>query len=360
MNLSDAARQQRVHTLEEILAQPQCWNACLREFSADTKLERALAMAQPGREWLFVGCGSSYYLALAAASTYNGLGLPARAVPASELLLYPELVMTASRNYLPIMISRSGLTSEVVRAARVLEKHGVRTVAITCTDGQPLEEASSLTLKLLSVNEQSTVMTQSFTSMLLALQYLAGVAAGREEFCRALRNVPSQAAGIIQSYGEKLRGFVTATDFADYVFLAQGPLFGIASEAMLKVTESSCSYAQVFHNMEFRHGPKSIVGPETLVTFLISETSFSAEVEVLEEMKHLGASTFVVANRLDRRARVAADFAIEMALDVPEYARLAAYTVWGQLLGVFTGLKKGLNPDLPRNLSRVVVLDGDK
>jgi hypothetical protein len=50
-------------------------------------------------------------------------------------------------------------------------------------------------------------------------------------------------------------------DFSDFVFLAQGPLFGIASECMLKVTESSSSYAQVFHSLEFRHGPKSIASP---------------------------------------------------------------------------------------------------
>ena len=43
-------------------------------------------------EFIFVGCGSSFYLALAAASTWATLtGGAARAVPASELLLFPRL-----------------------------------------------------------------------------------------------------------------------------------------------------------------------------------------------------------------------------------------------------------------------------
>lgn len=356
---SNPAAQKRIHTLDEILAQPRCWSECLRDLSTAPQLSRAVAMASPEREWLLLGCGSSYYLALAAAATCNWLGLPTRAVPASELLLYPELVMMAGREYLPIMISRSGLTSEVVRAAGVLENGGIKTIAVTCTDGQPLEENSTVALKLLAVREQSTVMTQSFTSMLLALQYLGALSASNEKFCNDLVRLPEQVAEIIELQRKPLRAFVNSNDFADYVCLAQGPLFGIASEAMLKVTESSCSYAQVFHTMEFRHGPKSIVGPETLIAFFLSETSYLSELEVLEEMRELGASTLVIGNRLESRARDAANFAIEMGLEVPEYARLAAYTIWGQLLGVYTGLKKGLNPDSPRNLSRVVVLDGN-
>ena len=93
-----------------------------------------------------------------------------------------------------------------------------------------------------------------------------------------------------------------------------------------------------------------------MIMFLISETSYEAEVELLEEMKALGAATVVIANHLESRARRAADFAIELGLNSPEYARPAAFTIWGQLYGVYYGIKKGLNPDAPKNLTRVVEL----
>jgi glucosamine--fructose-6-phosphate aminotransferase (isomerizing) len=79
-------------------------------------------------------------------------------------------------------------------------------------------------------------------------------------------------------------------------------------------------------------------------------------VELLEEMKALGAATMVIANRVDARARKASDFVVELGLESPEYARSAAYTVWGQLYGAYYGIKKGLNPDAPKNLTRVVEL----
>jgi glucosamine--fructose-6-phosphate aminotransferase (isomerizing) len=127
---------------------------------------------------------------------------------------------------------------------------------------------------------------------------------------------------------------------------------------MLKIKEMSCSYAQCFHTLEFRHGPKSIVSPDTLVTFLLSETGYEAEREVLEEVKGLGGVILAVANRADSATRRAADFVVELNLDVPEYAGIAAHIFTGQLLGLMTGLKKGLDPDRPRNLTRAVILNG--
>ena len=345
------------HTLSEIFSQPQCWSASLTELAGSVELRAAAQLARPGAEWIFVGCGTSYYLAQAAASSFNHLKLPARAVPASDLLMYPGLTLHAGRDYVPVVISRSGRTSEAVRAAQMLEKgHNLRTIAITCADGQPLEPACSVTLKLLDADERSTVMTRSFTSMLLGLQYLAAMVSGNGAFRRALLELPQQVEPLLKDNPQRLRLFVESRSFSDFVFLAQGPLFGIASECMLKVTESSCSYAQVFHSLEFRHGPKSIVGPQMLITFVMSETSYDSEVELLEEMKALGAATMVIANCVDNRAQRASDFAVELGLQSPEYARPAAFAIWGQLYGVYNGLKKGLNPDSPKNLTRVVEL----
>ncbi len=349
--------EQGQHTLAEILSQPKCWSKCLARLASSAELHAAAQLARPKAEWIFVGCGSSYYLAQAAASTFNYLGLAARAVPAGDLLLYPALTLQAGRSYVPVVISRSGLTSEAVRAAQMLEKdRNLRTIAITCADGQLLESACSVTLKLLDADEQSTVMTRTFTSMLLGLQYLAATVSNDDAFRRALTELPQQVDPLLADIPQRLRLFAESRRFSDFVFLAQGPLFGIASECMLKVTESSCSYAQVFHSLEFRHGPKSIAAPEMLITFLISETSCDAEVELLQEMKGLGATTMVIANRVDGRAQRASDFSIELGLRSPEYARPAAFTIWGQLFGVYYGLKKGLNPDAPKNLTRVVEL----
>ena len=120
--------------------------------------------------------------------------------------------------------------------------------------------------------------------------------------------------------------------------------------------ESSSSYGQFFHTLEFRHGPMSIVSEKVLVGALLSETGYTEESAVLLVMKGLGGCTLAIANRLSPEVLRSADLAIELALAVPELARLVVYVVWGQLLGSRLGLRKGLNPDSPRHLSRVVTL----
>ena len=104
----------------------------------------------------------------------------------------------------------------------------------------------------------------------------------------SLSRLPGLAQKAMDSLHPRVREFARPRPFADYVCLGQGPFYGLACETALKVNEMSVSYAQNFHTLEFRHGPKAIVGPETLVIFLLSEQGYEAECEVLQEIKGLG------------------------------------------------------------------------
>jgi glucosamine--fructose-6-phosphate aminotransferase (isomerizing) len=344
-------------TLHEIYAQPEVWRRCLQLLDK-IDLEKLVGGREPHtHEWLFVGCGTSYYLAQAAAATFTILGsTPARAVPASEVLLFPKLVFPVEGAAIfPVLISRSGNTSEILRVAEFLRLNDIEFLIITC-DGNALAPLSARTL-IVPASEKSTVMTSSFTSMLMALQYISAKLAKRDDFVDGLHLLPDALSGLLEVYGPAVKRFAQQT-FDDVAFLAQGALYPIASETALKITESSSSYSQFFPTLEFRHGPKSIVSERVLVGALLSETGYAEESAVLLEMKELGAQTLVIANQLTPEVRDSADLAIELALPVPELARLVVYVVWGQLLGSYLGLHKGLNPDSPRHLTRVVTLAG--
>jgi len=344
-------------TLAEIVSQPECWSSCLGNLRDSRMLQKVWDRFGNADEWLFIGCGSSYYVGLCAAASLTALtGRRARAIPASEVLFYAELILASSPKCVAVLISRSGQTSEVLKAAELLRSRSIETLAISCAEGQALERLASLTITVPAADEKSTVMTRSFTSMLLALQHLGGMGGKNASDCDALATIPRLAAPILRTLPDRIRDFVTAHQFADYVCLGQGPFYGLACEYALKLTEMSVSYAQSFHTLEFRHGPKSIVGPETLLIFLLSDEGREAEADVLEEMKSLGGTTCVVANHASNRVRAAADMLLELALDVPELVRLAPSLVPGQLLGLYTGRKKGLDPDSPRHLSRAVIL----
>ncbi|HEV2716066.1 MAG TPA: SIS domain-containing protein [Terriglobales bacterium] len=349
------------HSLAEILSQPQFWGRCIEALQRPGSMDLQRQYLHDANELLFIGCGSSYYLALAAASSWKIItGRRAQAIAASELLLFPDLVLAGSSGVAAVVISRSGRTSETVRATELLEREkDIRTIAVTGTRNQPLDQLASSTLGLPPCDEESTVMTRSFTTMLLGLQCLAAMVVGDDALIAALSKLPAAAEVAISDLHLRIREFVGSRQFDDYVCLGQGPFYGLACETALKLTEMSVSYAQSFHTLEFRHGPKSIVGPETLLFFLLSERGYEAECDVLQEMKSLGATTLTIANRADKCALDASDLLIAFDFELPELARLAPYAFAGQFAGLYTGLKKGLDPDNPRNLSRVVILDED-
>lgn len=347
------------HTIAEILSEPTTWRACLERVEQTAELQSLTETLPRGMEWVFIGCGSSFYLAQSAAASWSILtGEKAQAIPASEIMFFPQTLPVPCQ---PVLISRSGNTSEIVRTAEYLERElNIRTLTITCGTNTALQKISSHSIRLPDADEKSTVMTRSFTSMLLVLQSLAAVRGKQREFLSGVRKLAEQVAAPLNEIRATVKSLVHGNTFADYVFLGQGPFFGIAQESMLKVKEMSCSYAQSFHTLEFRHGPKAIVSPETLITFILSDSGFDAEVAVLEEIKQLGGKTLAITNTANAVVRNSADFLVELSLEVPETARAAASVLPGQMLGFYTGLKKGLNPDEPRNLSRVVMLESSK
>jgi len=347
----------QTHMQREILSQPDCWRECLSSLEKDPVVRAIVSDVDPDAEWLFIGCGTSYYLALSAAASFSVIsGRPSRALPASEVLLFPEIV--TKRNKVAILISRSGRTTEAVKAMDLLNARGdVQTITVTCASESAFATRAKYPLVFSAAYEQSTVMTRSFTSMLLGLQFLAAKLANRADLCHEFEQLPTLAKPLFVSASEAIHEFVLDHDFDDYVYLGQGPFYGIACEAALKVMESSCSYAQSFHSLEFRHGPQSVAGPKALVGFFISQAGYSPELDLLEEVKDLGSKTFVVSPRSDARVRAAADLFIEVPPLSVDCTRLAACIPWGQLLGLYTGLKKGLNPDSPRHLSQVVILE---
>jgi glucosamine--fructose-6-phosphate aminotransferase (isomerizing) len=349
----------RSNTWNEIRSQAETWQAVIARSRSGALTNEIPGKSDGTKEWLFIGCGTSFYLAEAAAISWTTLtGEAARPIPASEVLLYPDLLRAGGEGKQAVVISRSGRTSEAVRAATMLRRNlRFPTLGITCAENSELEQECDLSMVFRAADEKSTVMTRSFTSMLLSLQVLAACRAGKHSFVDALERMAQHFGTQLQPFAERMHAFVSQREFADYVFLGQGAFHGIAREAALKVMEMSCSYSQFFHALEFRHGPKAIVSPATCLTFFVSETGKEAETEVLTEMKELGGNIVAVCNRANEQIRQAADLVFEIDFQCEEIAMLAPYIVPSQLMGFFTGLRKGLNPDEPKNLTRVVILD---
>src|ERR1051326_4339867 len=142
------------YTRDEIRSQTEAWSQALDVISASI-----LPQATDYDQVLFTGCGSTYYLSLAAAALYQELtGCVARAVPASELLFNSQIVLTSARTLL-VAISRSGTTTETVKATEKFKTEKRGEVVVISNYDETLSKLADVNIVITKGQENSVAQT---------------------------------------------------------------------------------------------------------------------------------------------------------------------------------------------------------
>jgi len=325
------------YTRIEIEDQPRVWRYLL-DNPPDIK------EIQSKEEIIYFGSGTSYYLALTAAVfTQYYTGITSRALPSQELAFFSKATIS-DRPTLYIGISRSGETSEVILAAEKVKEQGKGDfIGVTTEKNKPLAIISDRAIVIEEAKEKSVVMTKSFTSMVLGIQLgILGVVDPstidkiKEDINKVSKEVLAKAEAWAKEKAKK--------DYKEIIFLGSGPLYGIACESALKVREMSSSITSAFHTLEFRHGPRAALSKDTLVLILLSDSARREELKIASEIKELGSDCTVIGEELS------------MNTSLNEFQRAILYMPFSQYLGYYKALEKGLDPDVPLNLTQVVTI----
>jgi len=335
------------HTYAEIKSQPQAWQNALEVTAALTCGIRSFTDKYD--RVIFSGCGSTFYLSLAGAALYQQLsGKVARAVPGSELLLNPSSVLEKDTPTLLIAISRSGTTSEIVKAVEQFKRPRNGDVITITNYDTDLAVLGDLSIILPAGQEESVAQTRSFSSMYVALNALCTFAARRDDLSIAMSRLPDVGQRLLTEYEGLAKEIGENLSFDRFYFLGSGGRYGLACEANLKMKEMTLTHSEPFHVLEFRHGPMSMVGKTAVVIGLLSEQNYEQEQAVVNEMEELGAHGFTLS---ESRGDVI------FQSGIPEESRGVLYLPVLQLMAFYRSLAKGLNPDSPKNLTAVVTLD---
>ena len=344
------------HTWQEIVSQPQVWQATLRGFAAGRPALDGFLDQVGFEQILVVGCGSTHYLAQTAAAMLNSCTIfPARALPSSELWLFPDTI--PGEETLLVAVSRSGATTETLRAVECFQEVGAGPVlAVTCYPASPLAQQADFALVASDAQEQSVAQTRSFTSMLVLIQALAATLDGDEEMLERLDRLPGALEDLVSRVGDLPQRLGEDRSIERLFFLGSGPLYGLASEAMLKTKEMSLSYAEAYYPLEFRHGPMSMVDEHTLVVGFLSDTARAEELRVLKDMQGLGAHTLALMENGASLSDWQAEHVVELQSGLGEWERGPLYLPVAQRLAYHRAIAKGLDPDHPTHLTAVVEL----
>lgn len=285
----------------EIVSQPDCWRRAAR-----VAVEQSAALPHPGERVAVVGCGTSWFMAMAYASLRESAGAGVTdAFAASEFL--------AGRTYDRLVaVSRSGTTTEVIDLLRAVQGT-LPTLVITAVAGTPVTAVADRTIVLDFADEESVVQTRFATSVLAMLRTSLG------------EDLDPAIADATTVLGLPLDGMEEADQFS---FLGRGWTIGLAHEAALKMREAAGTWTEAYPAMEYRHGPISVAQPGR-VTWMFG----APPTGLADDVAHTGAR-FVASGTVDPMAHL----------------------VLAQRVAVALAEGQGLNPDRPRNLARSVVL----
>ena len=192
-------------------------------------------------------------------------------------------------------------------------------------------------------DETAIVMTKSFAALVTLLMRL-GTRLGDRAFARDLDRLPERWGEIAPHVEAAFE--LAAADPSRVVVLGGGAAYGLANEAVLKLTETSQVPASAFHPLEFRHGPMAVCEPGVLVVGLLGGASLGTERRVIDECAALGASIWVLGP--DGPGR-----------DLGDIARLPLVLHPLQALALGVAVRRGRDPEAPRHLGPVVVIGDD-
>jgi fructoselysine-6-P-deglycase FrlB-like protein len=283
----------------EIATQPELWRQVSAGFA-----QYGGALPTAGQRVAAVGCGTSWFMAMAYAALREDLGQGLTdAFAGSE---FP-----AGREYdAVVVISRSGTTTEVLDLIR---NTSLPTIAITATPGSPIVELADRTIMLDFADEQSVVQTRFATTTLALLRASLG---------QDLSQAAADAEVALTIDVDELAKLEQVT------YLGTRWTIGLAHEAGLKQREAASAWTEAYPAMDYRHGPIAIAQPGRGV-WIFGEPP----ADLLDDVAATGA-TIVHHADLDPMASL----------------------VVAQRVAVAKSLALGLNPDQPRSLSRSVIL----
>ncbi|MBZ4660988.1 MAG: glutamine--fructose-6-phosphate transaminase [Thermotoga sp.] len=287
---------------------------------------------------LFVGCGSSYNLALTISNYFERvLKIRTKAIPAGEVAF--QKVPDLKEKGLAFLFSRTGNTTEVLLANDVLKRQNHRTIGITIEEESRLAKESDLPL-VFPVREEAIVMTKSFSMILLSLMFLADKIAGNstERFSELVGYSP-EFFDISWKVIEK----IDLKEHDHFVFLGMSEFFGVSLESALKCIEMSLTFSEAYSTFEYRHGPKALVKKGTLVFMQKVSGMDEQEKRLRKELESLGATVLEVGEGGD--IPVSNDWRSAFLRTVP-----------AQILGYQKAVSRGISPDKPPHLEKTVVL----
>lgn len=351
---------QRHHMIREIFQEPSAVESTLRGLSE--KLNSESIDLKAFDICYLTGSGTSYHACIAGQYAISSfVGAISSSIPASEFASW--IPSHAGRRTLTVAVSQSGESIDVLNAAKAAIENQFTVLAVSNTSGCALSRIAHHTLLTSAGREKAITATKTYVCQLAALYLLAlemkaqreGVTASLRRLRRQLLISPKILERNLEVSNEASKKLAERFSGNNLFFvLGSGPNYATALEATLKLKEAANVVAEGFASREFLHGPMQLIGEGTPIVTVMTPDELESLEGLIASLVRFGAPVVWIGEKLKPSTQKDVE-AVELSSGFHKAFTPMAYILPLQLFAYYSSVARGLNPDKPDKLSKVVV-----
>ncbi len=266
-----------------------------------------------------------------------------------------------------IAITQSGETTDTISAVKYAKEFGVKILAITNVVGSSITRYADHTILTQAGPEIGVAATKTFMVQLTSLALLAlslgkltefvnpSIIKAKRESLERMPDIVSETISRNEELARRLAGQVY--DKPSLLFLGRGISIATAEEGALKLKEVAYNHAEAYSAGESKHGPIALVQEGYPVIFVAPhDETRSRMIGNIMEMKARGGYTVSVILKDDKELISLSDYVFTIPNQVETEFSTMAFIVPLQLFSYYMALRKGFDPDKPRNLAKSVTV----
>lgn len=332
------------------------------------QLGLAAARIQNVEKICFVACGTSSHAARIAQFFFELTAkLPVTVHLASEFRYMPFF---SEKNTLYIIISQSGETADALEALRLINAHGLSTIALTNVATSTIVREAGGFLLTSAGTEVAVGSTKAFSTQLAALYWFAHRIALEKRLIEGADLFQAEedlftVAQVLESSLERYKYEIDckyAHVYAAYdkaLFLGRHISYPLAMEGALKLKELAYVFAESYPAGELKHGPLALVD-ETMPVYIFSHSDhliYQKLVSNAHEVKARGGRVIAFAYEGQHELCALAETAFIISNDLPASLGPLAMVGLMQYLVYAIAKERGCPIDKPRNLAKSVTVE---
>ncbi|KAL3537505.1 hypothetical protein ACH5RR_000871 [Cinchona calisaya] len=325
-------------------------------------LKDHLKTIRRSRRIIFVGCGTSYFAALAARPIVEELsGVPVTMEVASDLV---DRQGPIYREDTAVFVSQSGETADTLQALDYALENGALCVGITNTVGSALARKTHCGVHINAGCEIGVASTKAYTSQIVVMAMLALAVGGdmisnearREAIIDGLLDLPNKVKEVLKLDQEMKDLAELLINEQSLLVFGRGYNYATALEGALKVKEVSLMHSEGILAGEMKHGPLALVDHNLpIVVIATRDACFSKQQSVIQQLHARKGRLVVMCSEGDSASvSVGGSCRVIEVPHVEDCLQPVVNIIPMQLLAYHLTVLRGHNVDQPRNLAKSV------